>query len=166
MVVGIGWDNACARAQPGTKQAMRTPSFPPSSTFRNFFSHSRHSASTHLPRVSLPGLPLFPDGIPLLPPPPCPSDCNLQLALAPIRELSSQRVVCTQHVPFRVAWPPSQREKELLLEGLQGYSTPTHTGPSPHLCSSPPWGHVCSYVCCLCEISRFHASAFSALCCL
>jgi len=49
--VGIGWDNACARAQPGTKQVMRTPSFPPSSRFRNF-SRSRHSASANLPRAS------------------------------------------------------------------------------------------------------------------
>ena len=47
-------------------------------------------------------------------------DCNLQVALAPVRELSPRRAVCTQHAPFRVALPPSQCEKELLLEGLQG----------------------------------------------
>ena len=85
-----------------------------------------------LPQLTCPGpltgLPLSPDGIPLLPPHPCPMsdavfyhrDCNLQVALAPVRQLSPRRAVCTQHAPFRVAWPPSQCEKELLLEGLQG----------------------------------------------
>ena len=58
-------------------------------------------------------------------------DCNLQVALAPVRELSPQRAVCTQQAPFRVAWPPSQCKKELLLEGLQGIGSPTHTGPLP-----------------------------------